>query len=111
MLKISAKTKTIPAIKSITFDNGGEFTQFGLLSLQNIQTYFCDPGAPYQKGQVERTNASLHKFIPKKTDFNQITQEQIIYANDKLNNLPKKCLNFLTPNEAWDINLNANRCA
>lgn len=111
MLKIADKTKTIPAIKSITFDNGGEFAQFGLLSLQNIQTYFCDPGAPYQKGQVERMNVSLHKFIPKKTDFNKITEEQIIYANNKLNNLPKKCLNFLTPNEAWDMNLNHNRCA
>ena len=111
MLKIAAKTKTISAVKSITFDNGGEFTQFGLLSLQNIQTYFCDPGAPYQKGQVERTNVCLHKFIPKKSDFNAITEAQIIYANNKMNNLPKKCLNFLTPNEAWDINLKLNRCA
>ena len=111
MLKIEKKKKNIPAIKSITFDNGGEFAQFGLLSLQNIQTYFCDPGAPYQKGQVERTNVFLHKFIPKKSDFNNITQEKLIYANDKINNLPKKCLNFLTPNEAWDINLKLIRCA
>ena len=110
MSKIARTTKTLPCVKSITFDNGGEFTQFGLLTLQGIQTYFCDPGSPYQKGQVERTNAFLHKFIPKKTDFNQMTLEQIIYANDKLNNLPKKCLNFLTPNESWNINLNSNRC-
>lgn len=110
MLKIAAKTKNIPAIKSITFDNGGEFTQFGLLGLQNIQAYFCNPGAPYQKGQVERTNVCLHKFIPKKSDFNTITEAQIEYANNKMNNLPKKCLHFLTPNEAWDINLKLTRC-
>ncbi len=109
MMKIAAKTKDISAVKSITFDNGGEFTQFGLLTLQNIHTYFCDPGAPYQKGQVERTNVSLHKFIPKNTDFNTITESKVQYANDKLNNLPKKCLNFLTPNEAWDIY--QKRCA
>jgi len=36
MLKMAARTKTIPDIKSITFDNGGEFRQFGLLALQNI---------------------------------------------------------------------------
>ncbi len=71
---------------------------------------FCDPSSPYQKGQVQRTNAFLHKFIPKKTDFNQMTPEQIIYANDKINNLPKKCLNSFAPNEAWNINLNSNRC-
>lgn len=105
MMKIARRVKKIPAAKSITFDNGGEFSQFGLLSINGIQTYFCDPGAPYQKGQVERTNVSLHKFIPKKTDFNTITEEQIQYANDKLNNLPRKCLNFLTPNEAWNKNL------
>lgn len=110
MIKIARQAKDIPEIKSITFDNGGEFSQFGLLSINGIQTYFCDPGAPYQKGQVERTNVSLHKFIPKKTDFNTITENQIQYANDKLNNLPRKCLNFLTPNEAWNINQNSNRC-
>ncbi len=92
------------------FYNGGEFSQFGLLSLQGIHTYFCDPGAPYQKGQVERTNVFLHKFIPKKTDFNDITEIQVEFANIKLNNLPRKCLNFLTPNEAWDIYSNLNRC-
>jgi IS30 family transposase len=111
MLKIAAKTKTISVAKSITFDNGGEFTQFGLLTLQGIHTYFCAPGAPYQKGQVERTNVSLHKFIPKKTDFNTITEQQVLYANDKLNNLPRKCLNFLTPNEAWNIHQTHKRCA
>ena len=70
MMKIAVKAKAISAIKSITYDRGGEFAQFGLLSLQGVQTYFCDPGAPYQKGQVEPTNVALHKFIPKKTDFN-----------------------------------------
>ena len=36
-----------------------------------------------------------------------MTPQQIIYANDKLNNLPKKCLNFLTPNEAWNVALDS----
>jgi IS30 family transposase len=111
MLKIAAKTKDLSVVKSITFDNGGEFTQFGLLSLQGVHTYFCDPGAPYQKGQVERTNVSLHKFIPKKTNFNTITEQQVEFANDKLNNLPRKCLNYLTPNEAWYKLQIQKRCA
>ena len=98
-----AMNTILPAnIKSLTLDNGGEFARFGSLSLQGIKIYFCDPGAPYQKGQVERTNAILHKFIPKKTDFDKITNDNIIDANEKLNNLPKKCLNYLTPNEVWN---------
>lgn len=60
---------------------------------------------------VERTNVCLHKFIPKKADFNKLTEVQIEYANEKMNNLLKKCLDFLNPNEAWDINLNLIRCA
>ena len=113
MLGLISKTKEISPvnIKSITFDNGGEFMKFGLLSLHGIKTYFCDPGAPYQKGQVERTNAILHKFIPKNSNFTTITNDNIYFANQKLNNLPRKCLNFLTPNEAWINHQKRKRCA
>ena len=90
-------------VKSITFDNGGEFKQFGILKMLGIKTYFCDPGCPYQKGQVERTNAILHKFIPKNSNFNELMQEDVLIAQERLNNLPRKCLNYLTPNEAWNI--------
>jgi IS30 family transposase len=112
MLGLMNKAKTISTdtIKSITFDNGGEFKRFQLLALNGINTYFCDPGAPYQKGQVERTNAILHKFIPKNTDFRTISNDNVISANQKLNNLPRKCLNYLTPNEAWDNYQILNRC-
>ena len=57
--------------------------------------------SPWQKGQVERLNAILHKFIPKSTAFNEITENMIAETQDKLNNLPKKVLNHLTPNEIW----------
>lgn len=113
MLKIREKISKIGInnCKSMTFDNGGEFSQFGLLELMGTKTYFCDPGAPYQKGQVERTNAILHKFIPKKSNFNKISLCLVQNAQDKLNNLPRKCLNFLTPNEAWDKYSNEHNVA
>ena len=105
-----AKHTILPAnIKSVTFDNGGEFKRFATLGLIGIKSYFCDPASPYQKGQVERTNAILHKFIPKKTDFNKISNDDIIDANEKLNNLPRKCLNYLTPSEVWN-KYNKVRC-
>lgn len=100
MLNLARKTKGLEEhFKSISFDNGGEFKQFGLLFLQGAKIFFCDPGAPYQKGQVERTNAILHKFIPKQFNFNDITALYVQNAQDKLNNLPRKILNFLTPND------------
>ena len=109
MLKIQEVYKHIPknTIKSITFDNGGEFFHFGLLSLHGTKVYFCDPGAPYQKGQVERTNALLHKYIPKKSNFHSISEEMVFQAQEQLNDLPRKCLNYRTPNEVWEAHINA----
>ena len=90
-------------VKSITFDNGTEFSGFALLTTLGVKAYFCNPSSPWQKGQVERLNAILHKFIPKSTPFNNITENMIAETQNKLNNLPKKSLNHLTPNELWII--------
>lgn len=103
---ISKIKSTGSTVKSITFDNGSEFKRFGSLWLIGIGIYFCNPGSPWQKGQVERTNAVLHKFIPKKSDFKTISNDNIKDAEMKLNNLPRKNLNFLTANEVWDNNQN-----
>jgi IS30 family transposase len=73
-----------------------------------VSTYFCNPGSPWEKGQVERTNAVLHKFIPKRSNFGTISNDNIKDAEMKLNNLPRKNLNFLTANEVWDIKANSN---
>jgi IS30 family transposase len=49
--------------KTITFDNGLEFVNHTLLMVfLNMDTYFCDKRSPWQKGQVEKTNAMLHPF-------------------------------------------------
>ena len=83
-------------VKSITFDNGTEFYGFALLTTLGVKAYFCNPSSPWQKGQVERLNAIFHKFIPKSTPFNNITENMIAETQNKLNNLPKKSLNHLT---------------
>lgn len=107
MPNIISKVKSTGAtVKSITFDNGSEFRRFRSLELMGVSTYFCNPGSPWEKGQVERTNAVLHKFIPKRSNFGNISNDNIKDAEMKLNNLPRKNLNFLTANEVWDINLN-----
>ena len=52
-------------LKSITFDNGKEFAKHSLFSAIGMKVYFCDPYSPWQKGQVERVNRSIRRFIPK----------------------------------------------
>ena len=101
---ITNKLKSLPegSVKSMTFDNGGEFKRFASLGLMGVKVYFCNPHSPWEKGSVERLHVSLHKYLPKKSDIRQVSKEMVMEAEKKLNNLPRKILNFLTPNEAWD---------
>jgi IS30 family transposase len=48
---------------------------------------------------VENTNYLIRKYIPKKTSFEKLTQEKLNEIENKLNNRPRKKLNFYTPNE------------
>lgn len=86
--------------KSITFDNGGEgANHVNLKNDFNLKTYFCDPYCSWQKGGVENTNGLLRQYIPKKADLKQYSDNDIYLIQEKLNNRPRKSLNYLTPNE------------
>jgi len=89
-----------PAWKSITFDNGGEGA--GHLRLKetfDLQTYFCDPYASWQKGGVENVNRILRRFLPRSSNMNNITQRDIYAIQEKINNTPRKSLGYKTPKE------------
>lgn len=83
-------------MKSITFDNGSEFANHSEL---RTDTYFCDPGCPWQKGSIENVNGIIRQYIDYRTSLNDITQETLDLVVDKINNKPRKILGFLTPNE------------
>ena len=105
MKNIFNKMAEIPnkLFKSITFDNGGEFSKHGLLSgFMTVDTYFCDPGSPWQKGLVEHTNMMLHRFIDKKASLKLLSDLDISIVQNKLNNLPRKSLIFKTPAEVFN---------
>lgn len=87
-------------VKSITFDNGGENTEHTKLKADyDIETYFCDPYSPWQKGGVENMNKLLRQYIPKGTDIKKIDQNYLDFIKERLNNRPRKTHNYLTPNE------------
>ena len=89
-------------IKSITYDNGLEFSQHEEINkILNIKSYFCKPYASYEKGTVENINGLIRRFFPKGTDFDTITEEEIQYVEDWINNRPMKVLNYMTPNEKY----------
>ncbi len=86
--------------KTITFDNGLEGVKHTEIKKEyGVETYFCDPFASWQKGGVENANKLIRHYLPRKTDMNQMTDRDIYEIQEKLNNRPRKCLNYLSSNE------------
>ena len=90
-------------VKSLTYDNGSE--NAGHTEINRVlgtKSYFCHPYHSWEKGTVENTNGLIRRFFPKETNFDNITDEQLQELESWLNNRPRKCLNFKTPQEVFD---------
>lgn len=97
-----------PIVKSITSDNGKENTKHkGISKNLNISFYVCQPYHSWEKGTVENTIGRIRRFIPKGTPLSKYSDYQIQWLENKLNNTPRKCLNFMTPNEAFEKEVNS----
>lgn len=98
--------------RSITFDRGTEFTSYAMLMERlGLQSYFCAPQAPWQKGTVENTNGRLRRFLPMETDLATKTDAELTALAYNMNATPRKCLGFRTPSEvfaSWMMGLPAN---
>ena len=95
--------------KSITFDNGGEFTNHQeLVEKMGIKTYFCDPYASWQKGSVENSNGRLRRDFPRKLNLDAVSEEEIEQINIMHNLTPREILGYKTPFEAILQNLGEN---
>lgn len=89
-------------VRSISLDNGSEFAEFRELEKNlNTQVYFAEPHKPWQRGTNENTNDIVRFFFPKGFDFRTVTEEDIKYVEDLINNRPRKCLGWKTPNEVF----------
>lgn len=85
---------------TMTFDNGTENAKHTEIKKEyEIETYFCDTYAAWQKGGVENANKLIRRYLPRKTDLSQLSDRDIYDIQEKLNNRPRKCLNYQTSNE------------
>ena len=99
-----------PMRQTVTFDNGTEFASH--LSLQSLlmQTFFCDPHSPWQKGGVENAIGRMRRFTPRNTDLEKISARRLRQAFAAYNNTPRKCLDFRTPAEVFIAQLLHFKC-
>jgi len=88
--------------KTITSDNGKEFAYHKQVSeALDTSFYFAHPYSSWERGLNEHTNGLIRQYLPKKTDFTQISKEEITTIQDKLNHRPRKVLNYRTPYEVF----------
>ena len=104
MAKLVAVLGSLPfkARRSITFDRGSEFIDWPHLQAgAGVQTWFCDPRSPWQKGTVENTNRRMRRWLPRDIDPTTIADHQLRMICDRLNATPRKCLGWRTPAEVF----------
>lgn len=110
--KVAAETKRalverlgiLPAKlrRTITLDNGTENTLHEEVTAEiGTLCYFAKPYASWQRGTNEQTNGMVRWYLPKGTDFRNISEEQIAEIESRINNRPRKCLKFKTPLEVF----------
>jgi transposase, IS30 family len=95
--------------QTMTFDNGSENTNHQQIAQDlKITTFFCHAYHSWEKGAVENTNKRVRRFIPKGVSIDTISDKKIKEIELILNNTPRKCLGYLTPEEKMIQLLNSS---
>jgi IS30 family transposase len=97
-------------VKTMTFDNGTEFSQHYRLNELGIKTYFCDVKSPWQKGGVENAIGRIRRALPRKTNINDLNDQDIGQIVSLYNHTPRKCLGYKTPAEIFKKQLLRFKC-
>lgn len=85
-------------VHTITSDNGKEFADHEeIAKALETKFFFADPYASWQRGLNENTNGLLRQYFPKKSCFASISENMLKIVEEKLNNRPRKTLNFVSP--------------
>jgi transposase, IS30 family len=87
---------------SMTFDNGKEFAEHKKIASElKTKVFFAHPYSSFERGCNENINGLIRQYFPKGMSFDDITDKDVQFVEDKLNNRPRKKLGFKTPNEIF----------
>ena len=91
-------------VRTLTVDNGPEFAKHvGIGYKLQADVYFARPYHAWERGLSEHTNGLVRQFLPKGTNFDQLTPARLRHIQHLLNNRPRAVLGFRTPKEAYEL--------
>ena len=99
---LAAKIKTLPEMlrASLTWDQGPEMGKWKQVAVDaDIDIFFCDPHAPWQRATNENTNGLLRQYFPKSSDLSAHSADDLDWVAAELNDRPRKRLGFKKPIE------------
>jgi IS30 family transposase len=103
-LIVNALRREKGLIHTITSDNGREFAGHEDISKKlEIAFYFADPYSSWQRGSNENLNGLIRQYFPKKTNFDNVSKEDVKKVERQLNNRPRKRLGFKTPRQEFNL--------
>lgn len=89
--------------RTLTVDNGTEnFAHEQVERELKTSIYFAHPYCSGERGTNENTNGLIRRYLPKKTDFATVSDETVLFIEQKLNNRPRKRLGYRTPLEVFN---------
>ena len=86
--------------KTITVDNGSEFADYKgiqhscIEDAERTHLYYCHPYSSYERGGNENSNKLIRRWLPKGSDFSDLTEKQVQYIEDWMNNYPRRRLSY-----------------
>ena len=89
-------------VHTLTYDNGKEFAYHQKVSDGlDAKGFFAHPYHSWERGLNENTNGLIRQYLPKGKSFDDLSDQEVQDIMDKLNNRPRKCLGFKTPNQVF----------
>lgn len=89
--------------ESLTIDRGAENSDHKVITeIHRMPVFACNPYHSWEKGSVENIIGRVRRYIPKGRSVDGISQEKLDVIEKLLNNTPRKCLGYLTPNEYFE---------
>ena len=89
-------------VHTITADNGKEFSHFNKLEQSlDAKVYFAHPYSSWERGANENMNGLIRQYYRKGSSFLGVTQSSCNQTAKRLNNRPRKRLNYISPSESF----------